>query len=113
MSTKLPGSNLNDDLVSIALKSTLGLIGYGHLSDCVSILTGLEKNSIETLSRTAINTISGRIKNEFTQLDPADKRWAEILLTRTYSRLAQQRDREFILQCMTGPTSLASWAFGA
>lgn len=113
MSTKLPGSNLNDDLVSIALKSTLGLIGYGHLSDCVSILTGLEKNSIETLSRTAINTISGLIKNEFTQLDPADKRWAETLLTRTYSRLAQQRDREFILQCMTGPTSLASWAFGA
>lgn len=103
---------MNDELILVALKSTLSLIGQGHLSELIATLTGLKKGTIETLSRKAIKIISRQITTEFTQLSSSDKKWAEMLLVHNYTQLAQQRDQEFILHCMAGPSSLASWVFG-
>ncbi|BDZ50229.1 hypothetical protein GCM10025867_24700 [Frondihabitans sucicola] len=106
MSTALPGKN--SPAISITLlKAALRLVGGSDLADAIGDVTDLRGVQIESLVSRANEELAHRSAAEFTAVAPADREWAEDVLTRTFSKLASDPRQQIIRESLVGPSAMA------
>jgi len=113
VATSLPGTYSGSDFGLGVTKAVLRLAGGETLADAIADLTGLGRATVEKLAAKALEAVDDVSDTEFAAIEEADKAWAEDVLVRAYRTLADYSDLALARESLTGPHSLATWAFNA